>query len=240
VRRKQSYLIWTATGALLGLAGANAPAQTAVLSIHASNGDWTAYAALDSGTDNIGLADFCIDVVGTDGVNVTGSYFVAPLQEPPRIIPFPPQTLGFIGFNGEGGNSGESGSSGAVPGNGIAITGGQNILYGTEHSAAMDLDIIQGFGKTAGSQDGVTWGFPAEIADGTYSGNSGFLTVTPDLSTGAGLQSLDVVSGGRWVGPGNISTDTTFSGSVAIVPEPSALIFPLLAGILLTRAGRKI
>jgi hypothetical protein len=226
MRRRKSHLIWTASGTLLGLAAVNAYSQTATLSIQASNGYWAAFAATDSGTDNIGLASFAIDVIGTDGVIVTGSYNAAPdYVEREGFFEFP--------SNGQGGGMYLSTTSGlpGIPGNGIGIAAEQ--MFFDDHPNAPFIvpgeEPIQGFGKA----------FPAEIAQGTYSGTSGILTVQPDTSIGAGIQTLNEVSDGQWVGPGNISTDTTFSGSVAIVPEPSDLVFPLLAGVALTRARRK-
>jgi PEP-CTERM motif len=210
--RKRSHLIWTATGALLGLVSANASAQTATLSIQASGGNWTAFAATDSGTDNVGLATFAIDVVGTDGATVTTANFAAPGN-------------GTLGFS--------QGFGGVEPDTGIDITGTQPVI-----NFGGSAGVLQGVGKMPGSQDGIGWSFPVEIADGTYSGGSGILTVSPDFSIGAGIQSLNPVSAGKWEGPGNISTDIAISGSVA-VPEPASVGLLALGGIGLLRRRQK-
>jgi hypothetical protein len=239
MRRKQSYLLWSAAGAVLGMGAVSAMAQTVQLSIVAANGSWSAYAAADSGSDNIGLATFAIDVVGSGGATVTTSYNDAPVGAVTSGS-FKNDPSGFSEFpsNGVGGsaNHGTSLSPG-TPGNGIAITGGQNVTYGNSHSAANDLEIIQGFGKSAQSTstEGTTWAFPALLADGTYTG-SGILTVQPDLSIGAGVQTLSEVSAGKWVGPGNISTDTTFAGTVTVgvtttTPPPTLFNLEASAGV---------
>ncbi|HUB25133.1 MAG TPA: PEP-CTERM sorting domain-containing protein [Tepidisphaeraceae bacterium] len=232
MRRKRACLIWSAAGAVLGIGAVGAMAQTAALSItanatSASGGTWSAYVALDSGTDNVGLAAFSIDVIGSDGLKVTGSYDEAPVgvnaegnkdgfQEfPSNGNPLPGQTGNTMGLP-------------TTPGDGIAIDGGQNVVYAPANSNIGDNEIIQGFGQgelttPIPEQPGITWGFPALLADGTYSGSSGVLTVQGDLSIGAGLFSLNIVSDGKWVGPGNVSTDRVISGSVVIVPEPSSI-----------------
>jgi hypothetical protein len=235
MRRRRSYLLWSAAGAVLGMQAAGAMAQTVQLSIVASapsngTGTWSVYAATDSGTDNIGLATFAIDVIGSGGVTVTGSYEDAPIGTVTSGA-FKGDRSGFTEFpsNGQGGGAVTfSGSvSPPVPGNGIAITAGQNVAYGSAHSAANDLEVLQGFGKFAQiiPTEGVTWSFPALLADGTYSatGSGGVLTVQPDLSIGAGLQTLNEVSGGKWVGPGNISYDNTVNGTVRVTLPPTIM-----------------
>jgi hypothetical protein len=245
LRRRNRHLLWSAAGVLIGLGAPAAFAQTVQLSIAYSptsgdGGYWCAYAACDSGTDNIGLASFAIDVIGLRGVVVTGSYNDTPVEYTGAY------DFGFKEFpsNGVGGVDNQGGSiSTTEPGNGIAITGGQNVAYGNSHIAADDLEVIQGFGKFAGSFDFEKWSFPALLADGTYSGSRVALWITPDLSAGLGIQTLNQVSGGQWVGPGNISTDTVISGSVVVVavPEPASAGLLALSGIgLLRRRRRKV
>jgi hypothetical protein len=241
MRRKKTYLLWSASGVLIGLGAATASAQTVQLSItytptSSDGGTWSAYAACDSGTDNIGLATFSIDVVGSHGVTVLSSYDKAPIGTASNGLP-----EGFDEFpsNGLGGVADYIlASSSTVPGNGIAITASQSITYALE-AAGMDLEVIQGFGKFAGSAGNLTWSFPALLADGTYIGSSGLLTVSPDFSIGSGIQTLDIVSNGRWAGQGNISYDTVFSGSVVVVPEPASLGSLALGGLALARRPRK-
>ncbi|HUB25227.1 MAG TPA: hypothetical protein VL992_07335 [Tepidisphaeraceae bacterium] len=56
-------------------------APTVTLTISASNGQWTAYAQTDSGSDNIGLASAAFDVVGSGGLSVTSSQVDLPVNE---------------------------------------------------------------------------------------------------------------------------------------------------------------
>ena len=226
MRRKRSYLMWSAAGAVLGMSAVGAMAQTVTLSItadatSASSGTWSVYAGIDSGTDNAGLATFAIDVIGSDGVKVTASYDAAPrgtfqnggMTSQAGFIDFPSNGLG-------GGSYLTTAGAPGIPGNGIAITAAQNIAYGDAYQADLDEEVIQGFGKTSGSKDGLTWSYPAEIAQGTYSGSSGMLSVSPDWSIGQGIQSLEPVSDGKWVGPGNIVTDVVISSGGTGNPPP--------------------
>jgi hypothetical protein len=219
MRRKQSYLILTATGAVLGLGAINSAfGQTCTLSIKQSGGGWTAYAQLDSGTDNAGLATFAIDVIGSGGETVTGSFNVNPTGS--ITLGKKTETTGWQEFpsNGKGGGSYITKSSApATPGNGIGISAGQNVTYGSGNSASLDEEVVQGYAlvaSTASSNSGgLNWTVPTPIAQGTYSGTGGTLTVGLDLSIGQGIQSLNQVSAGKWVGPGNLTFDTVIPGS---------------------------
>src|ERR1700722_10136800 len=127
MRRKRAVFLLTSACALLPLNAASAQdGPTVSLSITASDGNGTAYADTDSGTDNAGIATFAIDVIGTDGATVTGSYVAAPFGM--VQVGKTEKPLGFTEFpsNGVGGGAGTTGA----PGNGIAITGGQNVAYG--------------------------------------------------------------------------------------------------------------
>ena len=229
MRRNKRYLLWTAAGTVLGLGATSVHATPIVtLSLNAYGGEWTAYAQLDNGTDNVGLVWFAIDVIGAGGVTVTTSYDAAPLGS--VQVGTKAYDTGFAEFlsNGVGGGTAGTGA----PGNGIGITAAQNVTYGGINIPNRDLDVIQGFGKTPGSQDGFTWAAPTEIAYGTYSGNSGTLSVVPDYNIGHGVQSLNNVSNGKWVGPGNVTFDTVVTGGPVAV-NGSGPIVSLIAHDLL-------
>jgi len=224
MKRKHTYLILTAAGAAFGVGSAVTHAAPIVqLSITATDGYWTAYAQTDSGTDNIGLATFSIDVVGSGGAAVTASYDEAPIS----TNGMGGTTGGFdqSPSNGVGGGSPPDGA----PGNGIAIDAAQTV-------SPLPGGVIQGFGK----------GAAGELAEGTYSdtGADGMLSVNPDLSIGLGIQSLDIVSDGKWVGPSNIVFDTVIPGAITVapvVPEPaSASVLALSAIGLLARKRRRM
>jgi len=217
MRRKHTLILLTSACAALPLHTAHAQSgPTVILSLTASGGNWTAYAQTDSSSDNLGLATFAIDVIGSDGVAVATSYDAAPIGS----VKVGTKNLetGFSEFpsNGVGGGSNSTGA----PGNGIAITAGQNVTYGSANSPNLDQEVIQGFAKTAGSQGGISWTVPSEIAYGTYTGNSGSLTVQADTTIGHGLQSLINVSAGKWIGPGNVSFDTVLSAVVMPAGTP--------------------
>ena len=170
---------------------------TATLSISASGGNWTAYAQTDNGSDNIGLASFDIDVIGSGGLAVTGSEEAAP-------------------ENGSGGFN--TFTSNGADGMGIAAS---------QPTVNSPSEVAQGIGKENSSAApvtlGLTWSTPVILATGTYSGSAGTLTVQQD--TTACVQRLDIVSNGLWVGPSNITTDVVTNGSVTIGPTATQLVF---------------
>jgi len=267
MRRKQVYMLLSAAGAVIGLGSvANAQVPVVGLSLAAANGSWTAYASEDSGTDNIGLATLSIDVVGSGGATVTGSYIgnlnpsdttsstAIPISEGES---FPKSgtkkalnvNVGFQEFVSNGVGS----TATSVPGNGVAIEAGQNVTYGSTNSSASDPEIVQGLGKsgttsftgtfpatanTVGGSYTQTWTNPIEIASGTYSGK-GTLTLAPDESSGHGIQTLNIVSNGKWFGPGNVTTDLTSGNdglfaSIAVGTTVTSTPFISLSG---TAAG---
>ena len=207
MRRNHAFLMWTAAGSVFGVGVAAAQAApTVTLSISAIGGNWTAYAQTDNSTDNAGLATFAVDVIGSDGATVSASYDIAPIGTTAKG-----KEAGFQEFPSNGIIAGNYDVT-FPPGDGIGITAGQNVTYGSAHSTQLDLEIIQGFAQTAGSADGITWMVPTAIADGTYTG-VGVLTVQSDTTIGHGFQTLNIVSNGQWVGPGNVSFDTVIPGS---------------------------
>jgi hypothetical protein len=182
LRRKHNYLILTAAGAIMGVRTASAqfgpPPPTVTLSISAADGFWTAYATTDSSTDNVGLAIFCIDVNGSDGISVTSSGLDVPAA---------------------------SFGNAQIPGtDGIGILGAQN----TSVQRGLDGLVIENYAKLnapdsytdAQTGQSFNWTVPASLAEGTYSGNEGILTVTEDESLGAETNTLNIVSDGHWEG----------------------------------------
>jgi PEP-CTERM motif len=198
MRRKNLHCIMAASGVVLGL-GLNSARATPEVQLSLTmdfNGNWTAYAQTDSGTDNAGLATFAIDVIGSGGFDVTSSNVGAPME------------------GGTGFSQGYSGGD-----DGIAITAGQQVAYSGVNSPRQDADVIQGYGQPGATSytnsfTGATfnWSVPSEIAYGTYSvsslGGPGGLTVQADTSIGLGIQTLNDVSNGKWLGPTNITFDT--------------------------------
>jgi len=198
-------------GAFLALAEALEPrclltsTPTVTLSIYATAGNWTAYAS-DSTGDNLGLAAYAIDVVGSGGLTVTGSQADAP--EGSRLISGQTVSTGFdyLLSNGD---------------DGLTITAAQNILYGASNNAATDSQVYLGLGQTSGSEDGVAWLSPLQIASGTYSGTAGTLSV--NVSDFYYIESLKNNNNGSWAGPGNVSLDTVIPGSATVPPALTAV-----------------
>jgi fibronectin-binding autotransporter adhesin len=159
------------------------PSPTYVsLTLVVSNGNWTVY-AYDTSTNNVGIESFDINVVGTDGASVTGSSMDAPNSD------------GY-GFNQYGDNGDD----------GTGITAAESASDG------MSGTVIQGFGLTSGSGDGLTWtqtSSGVKIASGTYTGSG---TLSVNVADGAYVQTLDIVSGGSWSGPANLC-DAQVAGS---------------------------
>jgi len=249
MRRKQAYLLWTAAGAVLGIGAVNAHATpTATLSIAASGGSWTAYVSLDTATDNVGLATFAIDVTGSAGAQVTSSNLdvTSDILSIGRKVGSTKQTninetVAWTQFPSSGND-------------GIGITAGQNVAYGSANSFAADLGIETGVGQapnvdgndngrygttytnggttyTVGSLSGaVTWGVPTDIASGTYTG-SGTLNVLLDTTVGQGIQSLNNNGSGSWTGPGNLTFDTVIPGATHVggSSTPPPVLFSLTA-----------
>ncbi|HUB25249.1 MAG TPA: hypothetical protein VL992_07445 [Tepidisphaeraceae bacterium] len=213
------------------------PPDTGVtLSIVADDGNWSAYAQV--GTDSAGLADMAIDVIGSGGLDVTSSFVDLPNAENtiiaddesanPDVPTYPAgvnPTAGFVLYvsNGDGDSYSlvdpvpdSAGDGGfdytAVPtgGNGIGIIASQQIL------TISGGDVIDGVGQSSGSKYGLDFSTPLLIAHGTYSGTSGTLTVVPDTTIGAGIQTLEIVSNGQWQGPGNVQLANVISGQAVV------------------------
>jgi hypothetical protein len=247
MRRKRNHLLWTAAGAVLGITVVNAHATpTATLSIDACEGDWTAYLQLDSASDNVGLADLAIDVVGSGGAIVTSSYL--DLEDSGFTIINYTQ----VGVGKPKAVSGENETNGfqEFPSNGtdgIGITAGQNIAYGSGNNPNLDVETVIGVGQTAnlngidngrysGTFDKVTVNgtttFSTVALPQTFDGpitwsvpvdvasgtyyGSGTLSVVLDTTIGQGIQSLNNNGSGSWNGPGNVTFDIVIPGSTII------------------------
>ena len=259
MRRKKPYLVWTATGALLGLGTMNAMGQTVNLSlqINQANNTWTAYAATDSGTDNYGLSTFVIDVVGSNGISGITSVLdttsgVAGTSAP--VVNAVPSNGDYgVGFDTLGNSNGQGSTGGGAvetPGDGIAIIGMQRVI-GTENPTT-DPEIVPNFGKLgaptsytdiptmySGGPTDLTfdWGSdPVALATGTYIGSSGILTVQADLSIGAGIQTLSIVGGDYGE---ELATTIDQSITIGAVPEPSGIGLLTLGSIAFVSRRRK-
>jgi hypothetical protein len=228
MRRKRNYLIATAAGAVLGIGSTAVQAKPIVtFSIVASNGNWTAFASTDNSSDNAGLANLSIDIDATGAASITSASLDLPVDYGANC--------GFTEFVSAGAD-------------GYGMTAAQNDVYSSTYNAKQNEEIIQNFAKqgAAGSYtdsftgETFTWSVPTEIASGTYfSHGPGTLSIAADLSVGLGIQSLDVVSAGAWIGPGNVSFDTVMAGTVAVVPEPAAIGVLAVSGIGALACKRK-
>jgi len=216
MRRKQAYLLWTAAGAVLGLGAVNAHATpTATLSIDASGGSWTAYLQLDTASDNVGLATMAIDVVpsaSSTGLAVTssnldltsGSLDITTYSQvgttKAKATGGAVETAGFQEFP----------SSGV---NGVAITAGQNLAYGSANSPNLDLEQELGVGQTA-NPDGTDSGrYGGTYGKVTTNGTSTFSVYSvPSNFAGSITWAVPVdVASGTYTGSGtlNVVLDTT-------------------------------
>jgi hypothetical protein len=247
MRRKRNYLRWTAAGAVLGITAANAGAgPTATLSINAFDGNWTAYLQLDNGTDNVGLATFAIDVIGSNGVTVTSSnldvgtdVLTIHREVGTQLLTPVNEVVGWSQF-----------ASGGI--DGMGITAGQNVAYAGNNSFAADLGVETGVSQTPNTDGndngrygttytnagttyivgslsgGPTWGVPTDVASGTYSqsGFNGSLSAVLDTTTGQGIQSLNNNGSGGWMGPGNVTFDTVITSSINTLARPIVSLIP--------------
>jgi hypothetical protein len=220
----------------LGALSAHAATVPSVsLSIVGTGGSWTVYAQTDTAADNVGIADYAIDVIGSGGAvvpvgtpTVSGSFEDAPTgtftsKSGTKTVTTDDGFVGSLNSNGAGATSNG--------GDGIGIAGEQNFLYNGANSVNSDKAVIQGFGKVASTAapytGGVTWSVPSDIASGSYTGN-GTLTVTAAAGS-EGFQTLNIVSGGLWQGPGNVSTDITVPASTTVTSgsTPPPVLFTL-------------
>ena len=134
--------------------------QAAVLdlTIEAAAGEWQVYGLLDGDTDNDGIASIVLDVVGLDGVAVTGSQ-----RELPRFYDTSFNQTGFVHTFSSDGTDGTGIAQLQVTVNtpvGVRILTGIGSVGGSE----MAPFAPPGF-PPAGMQ---TWGAPVLLASGTY------------------------------------------------------------------------
>lgn len=202
--------------------------STVTLSVTASGGNWSAFAA-DSTGDNAGIATFDFDVVGTGGVTVNTGHNKTPVGTDSQSDADGFDDLRQNGTVGTQSGIVVNGVSGTYQGD-FGITGAQGgIIYEGANNPEMDAEVIQGYGQVASSPNNsynVTWANPALLATGTYTVNGpGDLVVQADAQS-EGFQTLAIVSNGMWQGPENISSSsTTIPGTVALTPTISNLAF---------------
>jgi hypothetical protein len=167
-------------------------------------GTWTVYAAV-SGSDNVGLASFSLDVIGQSGVTITSSVNRAPIAlttaSPPHLGGFSVSRSGGVG--------------------GIAISALQPFT-----SPSQDEPVFEGVGITGGSADfssnggtATSWNSPVLIASGAYSAVS-IGSITANVHPGAFFQVLERVDGEHWVGPGNVLSASVNPAFFTFPPEP--------------------
>jgi hypothetical protein len=201
---------------LLGAVFLAAQAQAAVvnLSLTVNEGakTWEAFAQVSGGSE--GIADFSIDVVGGGGITVTGSTNTSPVA-----TNFDGLNLLQYGFN-------QFRSNGTL---GDSINAAQQYIYAGANDPAKDQLVLQGVGITPGNQVGniqsASWTAPVKLAQGTYSGEVGMLTV--QVHTGAFINLLNTVA--SWHGPGNVSPAEQVIPMTVPIPVPEPTMVGLLA-----------
>jgi hypothetical protein len=224
----------------LGLFAASASAATVTLTIVAtptgggSTGTWQAFAQIGDGSDNAGLADFSIDVLGGGAVAVTTS---PSANKSPQIFNGT-DLSGFSLSRLQGTLSG---------GNLTTIAAAQQFAYGSVNDPAADAKVFQGVGLTAGSRDYTgdgggagSWASPVLLASGNYSNSGLGGTLTLQVHPGGSIDVLPL-TGGQWVGPSNSVAATVVPGlaTIAPVPEPTSLaLLGLGSACLLARRRR--
>jgi len=164
-RNKKIYLLAAAVSSV-GLGAMSAQgAVTMDLTITASGGNWAAYVADVGPSANAGVANFFIDVTGTGGTMVVNT----------AVVAAPGATsVTNVGFWYQDNVAGVT-----DVGAGYSLAAFQD-TGNTSHHAT----VLSGTGQSPGyTQAGYTWGYPMEIASGTYTG-TGTLTVLPDPSGG--------------------------------------------------------
>lgn len=197
-----------------------------------SEGNWQAWLSLDGG--GAGLATFGIDVYGSDGITVSSSLNKAPWYYDPNLF----NVVGFTEYRSDGTN-------------GVGIIADQKIVYGDAQDDAKDALVIQGVGHTAGSAGGISWGCPVLLAEGTYSGSTGYLHVREISEFGIyELAPFDYQTP-SWKGPGNVSRIAPDIGNLGggqqpppnladlQIPEPASIVAFLGLGQMLLRKRRK-
>ncbi|HWE97181.1 MAG TPA: hypothetical protein VG269_24690 [Tepidisphaeraceae bacterium] len=210
------------------LASGNAMAASSVnFSLQASGGSWAAYATVNDPA-SLGLAGIQFDVAGQ------GVQLGAPLATDNRLV-----TGGFHDGGGALVGSGFIDFRGAVfNNNDIQFQGAQPAVYDNEDPLGND-DLASGFGLPGvnagmvGDQP-ASWGSPALIATGTYTG-SGFIAVFSSTNL------ITLLPKTLPADQGVIQTHspTAISGQSVSVPEPSCLAVAVAgAASLLSRRRR--
>jgi hypothetical protein len=176
------------------------------LSIVASNGNWTAYARTDNGTDNAGLYSLAFDVVG-NGLTVTSSQLDLPMTG----------TSGFSGSNGTNGVGMYASQTGIpiqnygkpvftlppFPPPATIATGTYTGTYGSL-SIQPDYNIGQGFQTL---NEGTSNGIVSNTSfDNVVTGSA----IVPATWTGAG-------DGHSWTNPANWSGDSVPTASSSVI-----------------------
>jgi hypothetical protein len=181
------------------------------LTLDVTPGTWRAYAQADA-TCN-GIASFIVDVKGVGGdASVTGSTCMAPRGYDAGVGAM----FGFANFSNYDTSKGP----------GIGIRAGQPTAYSGGNDPTLDSLVLRDVGISAGSHLGTSWAEPVLLAQGTYSGSTGQLT----LNVGDGFFNVLDPS---WTGPGHVSTASVVLGSFQNVPEPSTLaLLPGALGLL--------
>jgi len=210
---------------------------------------WEVFAAITDATSTTpgrelqGIVGAEIDVIGSDGITVTGSVdekvtgFAA--FGDAQTVPPPVGTGASLG-----GNYGFSlfPSSGV---NGIGITGGQDTVgpnastlvhRGVGLFAGVHPNVDGGFFPGAANTN-TTWAANYLMASGTYSGTAGTLDA---IGVGGNFSAIHAAIGDLWVGPGDVEAVSVVNAMVVImdggnphVPEPGTAVLFALGSICL-------
>ena len=206
----------------VGLA-ATAQAATVTLSLDVDQNakTWAALAQLDTDVDNNGLASISVDVVGHGGVTVNSSKCEMPQG---FTAGFQPWGFKFLRF--------DQAVPPDIPGIGVGasldtISWPRTTLFVTDYA------FLPGSKANANPADGpplVEWFVPALIASGTYTGESGMLTInlTQDALAGVLKKGFNY---GDPPGQGDVEPAQVIPGEAIIIPEPGTLALLLLGGL---------
>jgi len=221
--------------AVLAVAPAARAASTVNLSVMVdpASHTWQAFADVED-LNSSGLSAIQFDVTSVGGITLGTTQGASPLSlsNLPQGALFSP-TFTSAGFYLLSAASDISTTD-------LQFRGGQASQYvpGTSGHG----NIVVGFGKPGASGSfagditlGTPWSFPAIVAHGTYSGNSGSISISADPAFTALLPVAATVTSQQ---PFASHVPDIINGGTAAVPEPTAVAIVALGGIAALRRRR--